>query len=118
VTTKEIGDFGEHAAEIFLEQKGYSILERQFRCKMGEIDLIAEQGDYTIFVEVKTRKNCNYGRPSEYVDWKKQEKIRKTALFYMGSLSQTVRFDVIEVFYDVQKGECSIKKIEHLENAF
>lgn len=118
VTTKEIGNFGEYAVEIFLEEKGYSIVERQFRCKMGEIDLIAEDGDCTVFVEVKTRKDCGYGRPSEYVDWRKQQKIKRTALFYLGNLHQTMRFDVVEVFYTYDGGQYKVEQIEHIENAF
>ncbi len=116
--SKEIGDFGEYAAKKFLVERGYEILETNFRLKMGEIDIIAQKDGCTVFVEVKTRKNSNFGSPSEYVDFRKQNKIRKTALCYINSIDTDMRFDVIEVFYDVIQGKNCVEKINHIENAF
>lgn len=109
---QQTGKAGEIAACRYLEDKGYQILERNFRCRFGEIDLIALWEDGIVFVEVKTRRNRNYGRPGESVGWKKQQHLKKIALFYLSSrhkLDQESRFDVIEV----EPGE-----ITHIENAF
>lgn len=114
MNTKEIGDFGESAAAKYLLSKGYKILKRNFRLKMGEVDIIAENDGCTVFVEVKTRKNNNFGEPSEYVDFRKQSRIKKAAACYTDVMNNDVRFDVIEVFYD----RFGIKKINHIENAF
>lgn len=118
MTTKEIGDYGERVAARYLENKGYEIIDCNFRMKMGEIDIIAESDATTVFVEVKTRKSNIYGEPSEYVNGKKQEHIKKTAMVYMKSTDMDVRFDVIEVMYELRYGEMEITKINHIEGAF
>ena len=116
MTTKEIGNMGEQAACEYLEDKGYEILERNFRVKLGEIDIIAEDSGCIVFVEVKTRQNNLYGEPSEYVDCRKQKKIKKAAVCYTDTVNNDIRFDVIEVFYD--KNSMLVKAINHIENAF
>ena len=118
MNTKEIGAFGEDAACEYLEENDYEILERNFSLKTGEIDIIAEKDDCTVFVEVKTRKNNFYGEPSEAVNWQKQEHIRRTALLYLNSLDTEIRFDVIEVFYRITKDGFEASKINHIRNAF
>ncbi len=118
MTTKEIGDCGERVAVRYLENKGYEIIERNFRMKMGEIDIIAECDATVVFVEVKTRKSNTYGEPSEYVNAKKQAHIKNTAMVYMKSIDMDVRFDVIEVMYELIYGEMEITKINHIEGAF
>jgi putative endonuclease len=85
---------------------------------MGEIDIIAEKDDCTVFVEVKTRKGNRFGNASEYVDSRKQEKIKKTALCYISKLETDMRFDVIEVYYSDAYGEFEVTSINHIENAF
>lgn len=115
---KEIGTFGEDAAAKFLESKGMKIIKRNFYCRTGEIDLIATDGESTIFVEVKTRKSADYGRAAEYVTWQKQQKVIKAALYYVGESSTPMRFDVIEVYYKDAGDIRQITKIEHIENAF
>lgn len=118
-TTKTIGDFGENAAAMYLKHKGYTILERNFHSHFGEIDIIARDKDgFYVFVEVKTRKNTLYGRPSEYVDYKKQSRIRKTALYYTHSDSVDMRFDIVEIIYSQTNEESKIDEINHIENAF
>lgn len=114
MNTKEIGDFGEQAAVDYLLTKNYKILKRNFRMKMGEVDIIVQKDGCMVFVEVKTRKNNNFGEPSEYVDFRKQMRIKKAAACYTDVINNDVRFDVIEVFYD----HFGVKKINHIENAF
>lgn len=116
MNTKTIGDFGEQTAEEYLEKSGYEILERNFRLKCGEIDIIAEKDGCTVFVEVKTRRGNEFGEPSEYVDYRKQKRIKKTASVYTDVINSDVRFDVIEVLYD--KDKLSVTKLNHIENAF
>ncbi len=97
----------------FLEQAGYQILERNFSCRQGEIDLIAREGTYLVFIEVKYRRNLGSGSPLEAVNPAKQEKIRRTALYYLycrGYDEDTpCRFDVVAV-----TGE----RFELIRNAF
>lgn len=115
---RDIGILGENAAYEFLSKKGYVIEERNFRIKSGEIDIIAIDSDgCRVFVEVKTRKNAAYGYPSEFVDRRKQEKIRKTALIYCGGECY-MRFDIIEVYYRMSGGKIEIEEINHIEDAF
>lgn len=116
MTSKEIGDFGENKACEFLENAGIQIIKRNYRCRMGEIDIIARDGDTIVFAEVKTRITKNFGAPAEYVDFRKQEKIIKTALFYTGRDDIDMRFDVIEVMY--RKAGMEVLEINHIKNAF
>ena len=118
MTTKEIGNFGEDAACRYLEEKNIHIIKRNFHCRAGEIDIIAKDGDCTVFCEVKTRIRTDFGTPGEFVDFRKQEKIMKTALYYTMRDDIEMRFDVIEVFYEA-KGDCPVVlNINHIENAF
>lgn len=116
--TNEIGTLGENAACNYLIKNGYTIQKRNFRLKCGEIDIIAKKDGCVVFVEVKTRRSAMYGQPSEYVDYRKQAKIRKTAMCYIKSLDTDMRFDVIEVLYDNTYGRFEVKSINHIENAF
>ena len=109
MTTKEIGDFGEKAAEDYLVEMDYLILERNYRLKFGEIDIIAARDGGLVFVEVKT---------SEYVDRKKQERVKKATMVYADVENTDMRFDVIEVFYEEKNGELFLVKVNHIENAF
>ena len=118
MNTKGIGDFGERKAEEYLEDADYKILKRNFRMKFGEVDIIAEKDGCTVFVEVKTRKNNLYGNPSEFVDFRKQRRIRKAAACYRDLVNDDVRFDVIEVIYEDRGGSLAAKDINHIENAF
>ena len=118
MTTKEIGDFGEKAAEDYLVEMDDLILERNYRLKFGEIDIIAARDGGLVFVEVKTRKSNLFGEPSEYVDRKKQERVKKAAMVYADVENTDMRFDVIEVFYEEKNGELFLVKVNHIENAF
>lgn len=111
-----IGYRGETAACKSLKSKKYKIIKRNYRKKCGEIDIVAQKEETLIFVEVKTRKNDEYGAPCEFVTRPKQEKIIKTAKFFIteNNIDANVRFDVIEVYHDENK----IVKTVHIENAF
>lgn len=118
MNTRNIGAMGEEAAARYLVRKGYVIRERNFRINTGEIDIIAVDNDgCTVFVEVKTRKNDDYGYPSQSVDKRKQEKLIQTASTYCGN-SIYMRFDVIEVYYRQTGSTLRITNINHIENAF
>lgn len=115
---KKIGNFGEQVAADYLAAKGLKIIKRNFYCRAGELDIIAADGDCTVFVEVKTRKTDKFGRASEYVDRRKQEKLIKTALYYLGDFDRAMRFDVVEVYYHTNGEEKIADSINHIENAF
>ena len=83
MNTKRIGDWGEAAAASFLTSHRYVIKARQFRCPMGEIDLIAERAGVLVFIEVKTRQTLRYGYPAAAVDFRKQQKIIRAATWYL-----------------------------------
>lgn len=115
---KEIGKLGEEISERHLKGLGYIILDRNFTCKIGEIDIICKDGDHIVFVEVKTRYDKRYGSPSEAVTHYKQNKICKTAQFYImvKKLHKlNFRFDVIEVFLNRSDNEYTLRLIK---NAF
>lgn len=113
VNKRQTGTSYEIKAEEYLINKGYKILERNFRNRSGEIDIIAKDGEYFCFVEVKYRTTNDFGSPLEAVDYRKQNQIRKVAMFYLmkNKLSEWTpcRFDVIGF-----EGE----KMTHIENAF
>jgi putative endonuclease len=96
----DVGRRGEDAATRFLAGLGFRILERGFRTRAGEIDLIAFEGETLVFVEVKTRRSLTYGTPAESVNARKQARIRRVAALYLGrrpAWDPPVRFDVVEV---------------------
>ena len=116
-TTREAGDRGEAMAAEYLRENGYEILASQFRCRFGEIDLIAEQNGTLLFVEVKLRTSLRYGAPREFVTAAKQKKLRAAALLYLSQRDADVpaRFDVAEVY---QSGSGALERIEYIKNAF
>lgn len=96
----KLGVFGENLAADYLEKEGYKILERNFHCSFGEIDIICEKRKNIFFVEVKTRRSISYGMPSEAVDWNKKEHIRNVAAFYMQTHqieNRSIEFQVMEI---------------------
>lgn len=112
---KDIGNLGENIAENYLINRGYIILDRNFRCKTGEIDIIAKDGNYISFIEVKTRYGNLYGTPGESVNYLKQYRIYKTAQMYIlkKRLNKfNFRFDVIEVILNHINNDFSIKLIK------
>ena len=116
MTARGAGNRGEAAAARWLRQRGYTLLASQWRCRFGEIDLIArDRTGLLCFVEVKLRGNLTVGLPREYVDGRKQERLRRAAALYMSvrELDEPARFDVAEVYE-----EQGTLRVEYLENAF
>jgi putative endonuclease len=114
---KTVGDLGEKLAEDYLIKRGYCLIERNYRNRFGEMDLIACEGSSICFVEVKTRLSEDYGTPFEAVSWRKQKKLKNLALSYLqskGLLDENARFDVVAVNFD----EGHQPRIELLQNAF
>ncbi len=101
---RHLGDFGEAAAAAYLIRQGYTVHERQWRCRSGEIDLIARQGDQVVFVEVRTRRNMPSGSAEESVTSAKQQRLVELAYAYIEAHNldeQTPwRIDVIAVRID------------------
>lgn len=105
---KALGQKGETLAVLYLEGKGYQIIERNFRCRRGEIDIIAQKDNELIFIEVRSRSTGNYGAAIESINYRKQQRIRTLALIYMQrNQRQEVNcsFDVITFRFtgDVEK---------------
>lgn len=99
-TNKSIGGNGEDFAALILQTKGYEILERNYRTKLGEIDIIAKKDNVLHFVEVKTRTQKTYGYPAESVTEDKLNRIRKASQIYMFNKKifwRNVSFDVFEI---------------------
>ena len=115
--SRRTGTWGEAQAAAYLRRRGYELLAHSYRCRFGEIDLIARKGGTVCFVEVKLRSSVQFGLPREAVTARKQERLRKTALFYLSEheLDCPARFDVAEIYAD---GEGGPARIEYWENAF
>jgi len=118
-TTAETGRAGERAAAEYLRRAGYEICALNWRSGRYELDIVARKAGIVHFVEVKTRSNLACGLPREYVTAAKQERIRKTAAFYLmeKGLDCPVRFDVAEVYTDGAHSPAATH-IEYIENAF
>lgn len=117
-TDKKIsGDQAENAACEYLQSQGLRLIERNFLCKRGEIDLIMQQADTTVFVEVRYRRNNHFGSGAESVDWRKQEKLLATAEHYLQSHPKAAkaacRFDVVALTTQNQQS-----KIDWIVDAF
>lgn len=112
----KLGELGERRARSYLRKKLYRIVDKNFHSKFGEIDIIAENRKYIVFVEVKQRNLNSIAQPREFVDYSKQQKIISTAQYYLtkNPTNKQPRFDVIEIISDNNK----IKSVKHLENAF
>lgn len=113
----QTGNSGEALACGFLEKKNYTILQTNYKNKIGEIDIIAMQNNVIVFVEVKTRSSFKLGLPREAINYYKQKKIVNTAICYLKQKGLydkcLVRFDCIEI-YDLNNNP----QIEHIENIF
>jgi putative endonuclease len=111
-----LGKEGERIAELFLKKKGYKLVERNYRCASGELDLVMLDGRVIVFVEVKTRTGIGYGTPLEAVELRKQRKMIYAAQFFLSTrkLSQReARFDVVGISWPGAQ-----PVVEHIENAF
>ena len=113
---KSIGQSGEQAAAAYLKDKGYKIIQANYRVAGAEVDLIASTGDILCFIEVKTRKNCDHGSPEMFVTRPKQLKIIRAARIFSARKPyrhSRVRFDVVSVLRTAEAMAC-----DHLESAF
>jgi TIGR00252 family protein len=110
---RELGSCYEKWATSYLIHKGYQIIENNFRCRFGEIDIIAKDKATLVFVEVKYRKNDNYGTALEAVSLKKQKNIRRVSEYYIMSkklsIELDIRYDIVAILGD---------EVTLLENAF
>ena len=114
-TDMNLGEKGEIAGAKFLKKNGHKIIETNFSCRHGEIDIIAKKNEITCFVEVKTRSNENYGRPIDAITPFKVKHMVRSAQYYIAKKSlehQEVRLDIIEVIFHESK-----PMIRHTENA-
>jgi len=112
-----VGSHGEELAAAFLQRSGLKIIARNFRCKGGEVDIVAKDGDTFIFIEVKTRKTLAYGPPQLAVTPFKQRQISKAALTWLSRNrlhDHPARFDVIAIVLE----DSYRHRIEHIRNAF
>ena len=114
-----VGAWGEALAAAYLQKKKYQILATGYRCRYGEIDLIAANRKYLVFVEVKLRKSDRFAQAMEFVDKNKQGRLRTTAELYLAQnpTQLQARFDVIEI-YAPEGTETKKPVIHHLEDAF
>lgn len=113
---QELGRLGENIAAEYLQGQGYKILQRNFRCRSGEVDIICIRHKVLVFVEVKTRTGQIFGSPEESITPTKQTHLRKVALDFLGKYSQPfieIRFDVIGIMMDEAK-----PSINHVIAAF
>ena len=117
--SRTLGAWGEELASDWIRKQGGRVIAANFRCRFGEIDLICEEKGYLCFTEVKLRKGTGYGRAGEFVDFRKQNKLRTTAQFYLLKHPTALqpRFDVIEI-YAPYGMETKAPEITRIENAF
>jgi len=110
-----LGKMGEDLAVDYLEKIGYHIVERNYRTSFGEIDIVCSDHDEMVFVEVKTRRNTNFGWPEEAITRRKKEHIKKAALHYLASVNKpcrSIRFDVVAILMKPSPS------INHVKGAF
>ncbi len=112
-----VGQKGEQAARDYLEQHGYSIIETNYRCRLGEIDIIARDGEMVVIVEVRTKTGLAFGRPEESINQEKARKLQRLALQYIQSnyhREVSSRIDLVAVM--IEKSSGLVKDIKHIKN--
>ncbi|MFQ5921714.1 MAG: YraN family protein [Anaerolineales bacterium] len=117
LTPKELGTHGERVVEKHLVGLGYRILDRNWRWRKGELDLVAEQGEQVVFVEVKARRSHTYGPPEESITRAKREKLIQAAYAYLGSTDRQDshwRIDVVAI--DMER-DGTVIRLEHIVSA-
>jgi len=114
-----VGAWGEAIAARYMQKKHYKLVATGYRCRFGEIDLIMHDRKFLVFVEVKLRKSSSFAAAREYVDFRKQDRLRTTAAIYLSQNPTHLqpRFDVIEI-YAPEGTETAEPLIRHLEDAF
>lgn len=116
-TRREVGARGEKLAADFLERQGYTILQRNFRCREGEIDIVAQHGENLVFVEVRAKKGSGFGTPEESITNRKKEKLVSVADAYLQECDDppsTWRIDVVAIELT---SDNDIRRLEHIESA-
>ena len=110
---QRLGELGEQLSADFLTKMGYTVLNRRFRVKGGEIDIVALDGETLVFIEVKARKSASYAQPREAVNFKKRAALTRAAEEYLlrTGCERACRFDVIEIVMDE-------RRITHIQHAF
>ena len=111
-----LGKEGERVAELYLKNKGYKLVERNYRCSAGELDLIVLDRRVVVFVEVKTRSGHGFGSPLEAVEFHKQRKMIQAAQYFLSEKrlhQRDARFDVVGISWPGRE-----PVVEHIENAF
>jgi len=120
ISKRELGNMGENIAVSYLMENNFTVLERNYRfSRLGEIDIVASENEYICFIEVKTRSNTIFGTPSEAVNIKKQNKIKKISQIYLkekGLLNRAQRFDVLEIIMEYNSNKA--KGINLIRDAF
>lgn len=120
-TAVSIGALGEEAAALALKKRGYKIIERNYHSKMGEIDIIAKDGEYTCFVEVRLRKTNSFGSPADSINEGKRRKIIKTAQLYSiekGISDTPMRFDAVLINAVAEEDFLKNVHLEIIKDAF
>lgn len=117
--SKLTGAWGEALAAEYLRKRGYQLVASGYRCRFGEIDLIVKDRKYLVFVEVKLRKSAQFAQALEYVDGRKQDRLRTTASIYLSEnpTSLQPRFDVVEI-YAPEGIQTARPETHHMEDAF
>jgi len=114
---QSLGRWGENLAAVYLASRAYIIVEKNARTPYGEIDLVTRQGEVTVFIEVKTRRNCAYGHPETAITLKKKDHLMNSALAYLQDhpeLDGDWRIDILSILQQSSQDE---PEITHFENA-
>lgn len=117
VSRKELGKWGEEKSCKYLIDHGYRIIYLNYRCPIGEIDIISSKDNQLVFAEVKTRRSTTFGTPAQAVTYKKQIKYQKIALYFLnekGLKNTSCRFDILEVIVNSD----NTFNINHIPNAY
>ena len=122
VTTREQGDYTEGLACQYLENKGFKLIERNFNCRLGEIDLIMQDNDVLVFVEVRYRRNNDFGSAADSITNNKQSKLIKAASVYLQQHTNLnkypARFDVVSITGSIETSNLKNINFDWIENAF
>ena len=119
-TRKKLGNRGEKIAAKFLRKQGYQIIEKNYRSRLGEIDIVAKEDESIVFVEVKTRCSTDFGLPEEALSYDKRRRLSKLALGYLAHRrikDTNCRFDVVSILMDNNRAN-KVNHIKLIKDAF